>query len=132
DSDISLYGSESDFDVYSISDRFYFKAKFIQNPDSIFSMVQNKDPEINPDLARYYFQLYLERSVQKEPLTFVNQLISQYCHSFSLARDTVFIQELRTKMGVEESLATDSKSRNIGGVEASFNQLIRQESTSLY
>jgi len=131
-SDTSLYGSEPDFEIYSISDRFYYKAKFLQNPDSIFNLVQYNSPGINPDLGRYYFQLYLERFAERESLASINHMISKYYNLFSQHRDTVFIQGLRTKMGVEESLVEDIKIRNKAGVESNLNQLIRQDSASLY
>lgn len=132
-SETSLYGSESDFDVYSISDRYYYRAKFFQNPDSIFNTVRNNGPGINPDLARYYYQLYLEFFIDRgEPLTSINSMMSLYYQSFSQPRDTVFIQGLKTNMGVGESLTEDIKIRNNAGVETNLNQLIRQDSASLY
>ncbi|MBY5959207.1 TlpA family protein disulfide reductase [Membranicola marinus] len=132
DLDTSIYGKESDFDIYSISDRFYYKTKFDQNPDSIFNSVQNHCPDINPNLARYYFQMNLERFTEAESLASINNMISQYYKSFSQPRDTVFIQGLRMKMGVEESLAEDIKIKNKAGAKSNLNQVIRQNGASLY
>ncbi|WP_236975303.1 TlpA family protein disulfide reductase [Membranihabitans maritimus] len=132
-SDTSLYGGESDFNVYSISDRFYYKAKFNQNPDSIFNKVQNNDPGMHSELARYYFQLYLNYSVNRGiSLKSINSVISQYYNAFAEPRDSVFIQKFRKKMGVEESLAKDINIISNRSVGTTLNQLIQKDSASLY